>query len=718
MAAQQQSYGAAGNERPEAARRFSLLSDEPLDDAASDLLGAQRAAGQLAGLLLTSRPSTPFTLAVDAGWGMGKSSLMRLVEAELRAAGAVETVWYNAWTSTGADALEGLIKSVLLRLDRRVLRRSLARMSERRALVRVVRSVLLLLAGPLGVAGLVDELWRSMSVDSAARNEMRDAIRELTEEWAQTAGEVDSRRMIVVFIDDLDRCSEETVLAVCEAVKVYLDVPWLAFVIGCDRSALGPNGLLRDLSPAGSAFMEKIFQTSYRIPAADSDGIKEYIRSCAGQAGIAGDLDEELIGLLAERSSRNPRRIKRLINGLVLEATLNPTWESFGYGAMVRTLLLQYFYGDFYRMMTGTLGGVELHAVEEFREYAQVRLDLRGPMPESLPERVRRYLVRNGIAVDPARWLSALETVESRLPAAFPELAADPAFTALIDDFMAQPNAEELVERLREGVPVLLAGGEEIEAPHPPAGGVPLISERIDLVFIGVPASGKTTLMAHMVNALQSGASRRGYILQPADPDDERWGRDVRNLAVHAAFPPATRATTRQSMLLKAGRTERLLTIVDVTELPRTGQHASGLSQWVSGRTATTVVLVLDPVRLVARERQADSLPGDVVPPDQTEFFRSWADPARSTGVSLHEVRLAVVLSKADRLVGPDQLAENFNRGSWVRNWAVEELGLESLISFVELEFRQVEYFFTSAVTPDAGGVHSGVVALTDWCIG
>jgi len=183
-------------------------------------------------------------------------------------------------------------------------------------------------AGPLGVAGLVDELRRGLSVNSQARNEMREAIGALVQEWSETA-EFRPRRLLVVFIDDLDRCSEETVLAVCEAVKVYLDVPGLAFVIGCDRSALAPNGLLRDPSPAASAFMERIFHTSYRIPVADQQDVRQYIDRCARAVGIDRLLDERLTTLLAERSAGNPRRIKRLVNGFVLEATLNPTWEDF-----------------------------------------------------------------------------------------------------------------------------------------------------------------------------------------------------------------------------------------------------------------------------------------------------------------------------------------------------------------------------------------------------
>ncbi|QIK06845.1 KAP family NTPase [Streptomyces sp. Je 1-4] len=433
---------------------FALLNDEPVAESGADLLGAGRAARRLAGLLVASRDSTPFTLAVDAGWGMGKSSLMRLVDAELAQAPEVHTVWYNAWTSTGADALEGLIKSVLMRFDRRVLRRGLQRISERRALLRAVRSVLTVAAGPLGVAGLVDELWRSLSVNSQARNEMRGAIGELVQEWSQT-DDFRPRRLLVVFIDDLDRCSEETVLAVCEAVKVYLDVPGLEFVIGCDRSALAPNGLLRDLSPAASAFMEKIFQTSYRIPVPDQQGVREYIDRCARAVGIDQLLDERLTTLLAERSARNPRRIKRLVNGFVLEATLNPMWEDFPPEAVVRTLLLQYFYPDFYRMVAGAPGAGVGDVIAEFRTYQQVRRLLRTPqsVPEAELPRVNRFLREHDLPEQDLRTArgETLSRLERQLPSGFPEMVSDQEFTSLIEGLVALPRSDELLRRLREG---------------------------------------------------------------------------------------------------------------------------------------------------------------------------------------------------------------------------------------------------------------------------
>ncbi|WP_236060264.1 P-loop NTPase fold protein [Actinacidiphila acididurans] len=461
---------------------YALLNDEPLGSRDGDLLGARRAAVRLAALLRGSHRSTPFTLAIDAGWGMGKSSLMRLVDAELRAPGgpgapAVHTVWYNAWTSTGGDALEGLIKSVLGSMDRNVLRRAVRRASEHPALVRAVRALTVLLGRPLGLSGTIDELWTAMSADPQARNHMREALRTIVADWSGGDGPDRPGRMLVVFIDDLDRCTEATVLAVCEAVKVYLDVPGLAFVVGADQNAIGPAGLLRDLSPAGAAFMEKIFQTSYRVPVGSPADIRGYVLRCAEDAGIAALFDHDLADLVAQRSARNPRRIKRLINFFLLEALLTPLWDQVAPETVIRTLLLQYLYPGFYRMMTlPPAGPAGQDVVAEFTDYRQVRTVLRampggaGPVDRTAQEQVRTFLTRQGLPPHDSfdRPTETLAELEQQLPTDFPALVADPSFTSLLDELLAATGAPDVLRRLREGTSTPAAG--RVDTSPPPLG--------------------------------------------------------------------------------------------------------------------------------------------------------------------------------------------------------------------------------------------------------
>jgi CheY-like chemotaxis protein len=345
------------------------------------------------------------------------------------------------------------------------------RVSEQRALIRWIRLVLTFGAALLGAAALVDRLWRELSVDARSRNAMRDTLRELTADWAESTS-FDTRRLLVVFVDDLDRCSEETVLAVCEAVKVYLDVPGLAFVIGCDRSALGPSGLLRDLSPAGSAFMEKIFQTSYRVPVPAVAEVRAYVDRCAERSGIQDLLGDHLAELIALRSARNPRRIKRLINGFGLECALNPVWESFRAEAVIRVLLLQQLYPDFYRVLLAR-DGADVHAAREFLRYRVTRRVLSQPFAQpaegTWPVAVSCLLAYDLVAPEPDRpadWGTLLARLEEHLPTGFPELALDPNFVRLIEELMALTEVDDLVGQLQQGAPQLAAVPPE-RAPEP-----------------------------------------------------------------------------------------------------------------------------------------------------------------------------------------------------------------------------------------------------------
>src|SRR5262249_18892358 len=161
---------------------------------------------------------TPFVLAIDGGWGTGKSTLMKQLATELAHRGE-EVVWFNAWTASGVSALSGLLKVVLGRLDPNVVRRSFKRLRD----AGVLRLGLTLVAGFFRVDKAMDQLWERMSVDAKAREEARALVRDAVTEWMERPGV--PRRTIAVFVDDLDRCGESTAVEICEVIKLYLDLP-------------------------------------------------------------------------------------------------------------------------------------------------------------------------------------------------------------------------------------------------------------------------------------------------------------------------------------------------------------------------------------------------------------------------------------------------------------------------------------------------------------
>jgi hypothetical protein len=451
---------------------FSLLNDEPIrggtavgvstqEAVAEDLLGTGLVAERLAGLIMDSRRAAPFTIAVDGGWGMGKSSLMHRLDAALAGRDGVETVWFNAWTSHGRDVLEGLLKSVLGRFDRSVLRRVLNRAREHRVALRFVYAFCVAVLDVFRAGRAVDDLWRRMQDDAAARNESRRLIKQVAAQWA--LGSAGVHRIMVIFIDDLDRCSDETIRTVCEAVKLYLDVPGLVFVLACDEARLVRAADAREGHRAvDDAYLEKIVQISYRIPPPETAAIHALVSGYAQASGTSALFTPDLVALIAEGAGRNPRRIKRLINSFVMYQ-LDPAWRAFDPGAVLRIVMLHNLFADFHRAVSRP-GGADL--IADFAAFAAARAATqRGGeyderIVQDLDALARRWdlPLLKGSGHSPSNYLKLLEAT---LPMQFPDLAADPVFVSLVRQIHALDSSGELRHRLQR------LGAEAAPTPTP-----------------------------------------------------------------------------------------------------------------------------------------------------------------------------------------------------------------------------------------------------------
>jgi KAP family P-loop domain len=437
---------------------YFLLNDQPVEDSGEDLLGMSGAAADIASVLESSIESSPFVLAVDAGWGMGKSTLLHQIEYQLRNKPGIINLHFNAWTSEGMDTLEGLIKAVLGKLDRNALRRGVRWLAQQRSVLIVARVASGLAARFLGVPRLVDDLWSQMNVDAKSRNELRDLIQTMMSKWISADGKRDPNRALMVFIDDLDRCSDDSVVKVCEAVKLYLDVPGLIFVMACDQSVLARGVSLpaRGDADNGRAYLEKIVQVAYRMRPPEELQIKKFIQACARQSGTYELFDETVTSILAEGTGRNPRRIKRIINSFVLEYCLDPAWRQppLGSTLLVTAVLLQHLYTQFYELLVSEESSID--PIGEFLDYVQVHEKVSDipPDDDAWWEIYRRSFQEHRLQLpeelpkQAERLTAELERLERQLPADFPVLARNPAFIRLLRHVGKEGAGEALHSQL------------------------------------------------------------------------------------------------------------------------------------------------------------------------------------------------------------------------------------------------------------------------------
>lgn len=426
------------------ASEFRLLSDEPWISE-NDPLEFDDMAEGLAEMIRSSRDSTPFTLGVEAPWGMGKSSLMRRLAGRLGQDPAFKTIWFNAWTAGRDDALEGLIRSVLYELDTNVVRRAMRNAN----LMRGLGLVAGILSRVLGVHRAVDELWQRIEVDPAARNEVGAFIDQVLEEWRKEIREPDAT--LVVFIDDLDRCSPGSVFQVFEAVKLYLNNRGFVFVIGFDNQIVSEAIVGRfehKTRLTGREYIEKIIQVSHRIPRPTETQLMSLISSSLELARAADLLDAEKRELVIQQNGGNLRRIKRFINEFVIRQKLEP-------GVHPRVTIDALIFHRYFPEFSTLFQHLDYREIlDRFKIYADARQVIRrNGWLDDEPALVKAWSTFELGPPASASINELLERLDKAVMPEFPPLAGNPLFVRFVASLLEEQEggsaqAEELVRQV------------------------------------------------------------------------------------------------------------------------------------------------------------------------------------------------------------------------------------------------------------------------------
>jgi hypothetical protein len=336
----------------------ALFDDNP---ATIDLLGFD--AVVIPVLTALRQPDLdPITLGVHAPWGAGKSTLLGLIDAAAENEPWV-IVRVNPWEFDDQLDVKGtLIAAVLEELEGRLganedLKKKLTGLFRRISWSRVGLAV---------AKGALTMQWDPEMLVDAFNPHEEEGPRSLAQfraEFDGLLGEVEDVHRVVVLVDDLDRCMPQAVIATLEAIKLFLSVRKMAFVIAADQDMV-ENAIAAEIgtSRRGDFFarhyLEKIVQLPISLPllspadteayiglllsrAANPDAFEALAGHCARRRrdnrfpllaefdGAAFTPSDELLRLAAqlaaglEPSKRgNPREIKRFLNSFAVRSQI------------------------------------------------------------------------------------------------------------------------------------------------------------------------------------------------------------------------------------------------------------------------------------------------------------------------------------------------------------------------------------------------------------
>ncbi|MBL4691992.1 MAG: hypothetical protein JKY92_01520, partial [Magnetovibrio sp.] len=135
----------------------------------------------------------------------------------------------------------------------------------------------------------------------------------------------ENQRM-VVFIDDLDRCLADIALQVLEALKLYLDIEGLAFVVGVDPDVINDQvgKRYKDLGlkkAKGQQYLAKMFQMEITLSPNEGQ-IKDFQAELLDENDVWNEVksaEQKILSkVISNLAQGSPRETKRLVNSALI----------------------------------------------------------------------------------------------------------------------------------------------------------------------------------------------------------------------------------------------------------------------------------------------------------------------------------------------------------------------------------------------------------------
>lgn len=409
------------------------------NETSEDLLGFKVHADLLLDII-KDESILPITVGVFGDWGSGKSSILQIVKEEFDKEDDKDSlcIYFNGWAFEGYDdAKAALLNSIIKELEnnKKISKEIKDTIKEKakklwksvdwiRGAGMVMKNVALpavsaYFTGGLGLAPFAiqklaewgddpekiierlqseegKEIYKAFVKQGKEDDKnAANAVADFRKDFSELLEATNFKRLIVI-IDDLDRCSPDRIIENLEAIKLFLNVPKTAFLIGADprivRYAIehkyqSSKEIEKDNNRIVIDYLEKIIQLPYSLPRLSESEVETYISmlickkeidedkfqkvlsefqnyriknrySAFGLSNFEQILEAEdyskvknnvvsipsLVPLITNSLYGNPRQIKRFLNTYTIRKRLAEValLQSFNDAVLAKMMILEY----------------------------------------------------------------------------------------------------------------------------------------------------------------------------------------------------------------------------------------------------------------------------------------------------------------------------------------------------------------------------------------
>ena len=215
------------------------IQDLPIQDYESDSLKTGNYANALAEFM--RRCDTPMTISLQGDWGSGKTSLMQLIERNLR--DSVIPIWFNTWLysrfSFGGQLSIMLMRHFMKQLEKGMPMETkeqwMAKATEVGSLFKKVGALAVTTTAKVTLGAEIDhKKLESIFTSDDDLEKMAKVKTNLEDLVEKRLSKEKTKEKVVVFIDDLDRLDPPKAVELLEELKLFLDVKGCVFLLACD----------------------------------------------------------------------------------------------------------------------------------------------------------------------------------------------------------------------------------------------------------------------------------------------------------------------------------------------------------------------------------------------------------------------------------------------------------------------------------------------------
>lgn len=218
---------------------------------------------------LIEKSDTPFTLAVDAEWGNGKTVFIKMLQAHLKERG-FRCVFFNAWE---CDFYSEPLAPLIAEISRQIPSDSSAGKTLKEKGFELVKylkeeasSIHVSVAVLLKIIDIASGKTKPEVLDSIRDYEAyRDALKDFKKSLEEFSLENQDGKPLVILIDELDRCRPDFAINTLERVKHIFDVPSLFFVIAVNKKEF--SNVVKSFHGCGDGerYLEKFFDLVFHL---------------------------------------------------------------------------------------------------------------------------------------------------------------------------------------------------------------------------------------------------------------------------------------------------------------------------------------------------------------------------------------------------------------------------------------------------------------------